>query len=293
MNIELSKTQIGILEALCDQWFKYLSPSEIAEITELSISSIYESVKELIEKNIILEFNGRFKINFSNELAWGFKRLNDSSKLLKLPKDIQNKIFEIREKARLFYLSDLIAFLVFGSAASLDITKQSDVDFLLILKERPKEANFLNFLTSEDKNFHLIENDAGEFNNNYAEGDDFILSILKNHILLQGDDYIRYFLEKDLPIVSKKIIHDREVKLKKLKDKIDALLFSEQPILFEKVKEFIKLQCRVFLMKSNITPQSNKELLEYMKEKYPAYYKAYKSLKRNNFKNIYIKLARD
>lgn len=292
MNIELSKTQIGILEALCNQWFEYISPFDIEEITKLSISSIYESVKELIEKNIILEFKGSFKINFSNEIAWGFKRLNDSSKLLKLKKDIQTKIFEIRDKAKLFYTNKLIAFLVFGSAANLEITKKSDIDFLLILEKRPKES-FLNFLTSEDKNFHLIENDTEEFYDGYGEGDDFIISVLKNHLLIQGDEYIRSFLEMDLPVVSKKVIHDREVKLKKLKNKIDSLLFSEQPIVFEKIKEFIKLQCRIFLMKSNIIPQSNKELFKYMKEKYPKYYKAYKSLKRKNAKDIYIKLARD
>ena len=204
---------------------------------------------------------------------------------------MQSRILEIRDKSRLFYSDRLVAFMVFGSAASLDAAEKSDIDFLLILNKRRKE-DFLGSLTIQDRNFHLIEITIGEFKDSHEKGDDFIVSILKNHLLLQGEGYIRQFLEKGLPAVSKKVVYDKELELKRLGDKIDSLISAEQPIAFEKIKEFIKLQCRISLMKSNIVPQSNKELFKYMKERYPEQYRPYIALKRENARDTYIKLAR-
>jgi len=289
MVIDFSKTQLGILETLSTRWYEFLSVFDISSHSKLPTSSIYDAIKPLKEKNIVIESNGTYRINFSNDIAWAMKRLADANKLYSLPHNVYNKIIEIREKANLFFGSRILAILVFGSSASSEIEKDSDIDFFIVLKE--KREGFLNFLTSANKNFNFIENEESHFNDAYGDGDDFIISILKNHLLIQGDEYIRLFLERDLPIVSKKVIHDRELQLNKLQKKIDKLLIDNQPIIYEKIKEYIKLEIRINLMKRGIIPTSNKNFFEIMKTEYRDHYLSYKNLTRNNAKNTYIKLA--
>jgi len=291
MKIDLTKTQLGILEVLSDRWYEFVNVSNISPYADLSISSVYGSITSLKERNIVMELNRAYKINFSNDIAWAVKRLHDASKLYSLPNHIQHKIVEIREKANLFFTNGIRAIFVFGSSASLEIKKESDVDFFLILQK--KKPNFLNFLTSEDKNFNFIQNELSEFYEGYENGNDFILAILKNHILLQGDDIIRILLERDLPIVSKKVIHEREVQLNELKNKIDKLIFEDHPIAYEKTKEFIKSKVRLMLMKSNVVPVSNRNLFDIMKKQFPKYYESHKNLSRKNTRDTYLKLVRD
>src|SRR3989338_5457683 len=194
MVIDFSKTQLGILETLSTRWYEFLSVFDISSHSKLPASSIYDAIKPLKEKNIVIKSNGTYRINFSNDIAWAMKRLADANKLYSLQHNVYNK------------------------------------------------------------NFNFIENEESHFNDAYGDGDDFIISILKNHLLIQGDEYIRLFLERDLPIVSKKVIHDRELQLNKLQKKIDKLLIDNQPIIYEKIKEYIKLEIRINLMKRGIIP---------------------------------------
>lgn len=290
MDIQLTKTQIAILESLCERWYEFLLPENISKTKKISLSSVYASLKGLKKMNGIFEQNGSFRINFSNEIVWAFKRIYDASKLVNSRKEISSKVQKIREKAELFFADDLIAFLVFGSVASGDVNEDSDIDYLVIVKEKNQQLNFLNFLTSEERNFHYIERSINEFTESYDECDDFIISVLKNNIILLGADYLRPYFELDLPKVSKKVIDEREKQLKELKEKIDKIFFDDPVLFHEKVRELIKLKCRLLLMKLNIVPASNKELLEKIKESYPLYFKAYTTLKQSNAKDVYLKM---
>lgn len=292
MEIQLTKTQIGILEVLSIRWYEFVKVSDISNSSGLSISSIYESITELKERNIVIESNGMYKINFSNDIAWALKRLNDANKLYRLPERIRNKIIEIREKANLFFGIRILTILVFGSCASMEVRKNSDVDFLIVLSEKTR-GSFLNFLTSEDRNFNFIEYEKMEFEKMYDEGDDFIISISKNNILLQGDSYIRRFLERDVPIVSKDLIRKKEGQINELKKKIDKFLHDDQPIAYEKIKEFIRLKVRLLLIKSNIVPISNKNLFDIMKKQFRKYYNAYNNLNMENLGDTYLELLRE
>ena len=291
MVINLSKTQLGILESLSIRWYDFLSISQISIFSKVPESSIYRSIKTLKEKNIIIELDARYKINFSNDIGWAIKKLVDAYRLNNLPHDIKNKIINMREKASLFFGNDIKMLFVFGSSASLELKEKSDIDFLIVLSKKTKE-NFLKFLTTDDKNFNFIEYDIKEFNDAYDDGDDFLISVLKNHILLQGDHYLRFDLERGLPVVSKKVIHDRELQLNSLKSKIDELFFQDQPIVCDKIKEYIKLKVRIMLIKENIIPISNKHLFDLMKKDYLKYYKAYNNLNIKNATNIYTELER-
>ena len=291
MVINLSKTQLGILESLSIRWYDFLSISEISIFSKVPESSIYRSIKTLKEKNIIIESDARYKINFSNDIGWAIKKLVDAYRLNNLPHDIKNRIINIREKASLFFGNDIKMLFVFGSSASLELKEESDIDFLIVLSKKNKE-NFLKFLTTDDRNFNFIEYDIKEFNDAYDDGDDFLISVLKNHILLQGDYYLRFDLERGLPAVSKKVIHDREIQLNNLKIKIDELFFQDQPIVCDKIKEYIKLKVRIMLMKKDIIPLSNKNLFDLMKQYYLKYYRAYNNLNMKDAANIYTDLER-
>jgi predicted nucleotidyltransferase len=291
MVINLSKTQLGILESLSIKWYDFLSISEISIFSKVPESSIYRSIKTLKEKNIIIELDARYKINFSNDIGWAIKKLVDAYRLNNLPHDIKNKIINIREKAGLFFGNDIKMLFVFGSSASLELKEESDIDFLIVLSKKTKE-NFLKFLTTDDRNFNFIEYDIKEFNDAYNDGDDFLISVLKNHILLQGDEHIHFLMKRGLPTVSKKVIHDREIQLNNLKIKIDELFFQDQPIVCDKIKEYIKLKVRIMLMKKDIIPLSNKNLFDLMKQYYLKYYRAYNNLNMKDAANIYTDLER-
>ena len=292
--IALSKTQIGILEELSDNWYKFLHPYDISSKKGLALSSVYESLKDMVERCIILESHGRYKINFSNEIGWNFKRFNDAAKLYKLPKDMQSQVIQIKDRLHLFYGSNLMGFMIFGSAASFEIDNKSDIDFYILLQKKNPKLDFLTTLTSEQRKFHFIEHDLEEFDDAYNDGDDFILSLLKNNIILADHGhFLRYFFERDLPAVSIKIIHENEQKIKRLSSKLDKMIFQDQPLVFEKTKEYIKLKCRIFLLRSNTVPKSNKELMKLMREKYKKYHKAYETITRKNAKDTYIEVSKE
>lgn len=292
-NINLSKTQLAILEELSNSWYSYFSQVDISATTNLPLSSVYGSLRGLVERGIVIGQNSRYKINFSNEIGWNFKKLNDSAKFYSLPNEMQSKAKEINQKLTYFYADKLVAFMIFGSAASMEIDNKSDIDFFILVSRKDPNRSFLSILTSEEKKFHFIEYDTSDFNNGYDEGDDFVISLLKNNLLLidNNHQYLRRFFEKDLPIISIKTIHGNEDRLNELNLKIRNLVIHDHPLVYEKTKEYIKLKCRLFLLKSNIIPKSNKELMALMKERYPQYYKSYKNVSRKNAKETYIKLA--
>ena len=290
MLTNLTKIQMGILETLNSKWYESLLSKEIIGLSKLSSTAVYDSIKELAKENIVLESKGAYRINYSNDIAWAVKRLYDAFKVNVLPDKLKNKIFDIREKANLHFGTNILCILVFGSASSGELKENSDVDFLMILRERTDDIGFLRSLTSMEKDFNIIQYSQESFMDSYDSGDDFIISVLKNHLALQGLDYLRYFLERDIPVVSKKTIHKREQELLSLMKKIDKLLHENQPIAYDKIREFIKLKVRIMLMKSNIIPISRKNLFDLMKVRFKEYCQGYNKLTQKNMHLVYSKL---
>ncbi len=261
-----NKAQAAIMGFLTERWYDSFTAKEIKEKTHLSFQSVYDSLHFLSDKNIVTLHNNSYAINFRNEIAWSFKKLYDSNKFLQLDQHLQNIIKLMREKLELFYQYDLLAFLVFGSIAKLEHKKKSDIDFFVLFKDKQKD--FLKTLTLDYANFNYIDKDIAEFNKEFEEGDDLLISIFKNNLIMYGNDFLRHYFEKGLPNIGKNVIDDREKALEKMKHKIDSLYREDNnQMLVEVFKRYVLLKSRVELIRRlNKIPSTKQETLNEMRK---------------------------
>ncbi|WP_068861152.1 nucleotidyltransferase domain-containing protein [Thermodesulfovibrio sp. N1] len=106
---------------------------------------------------------------------------------------LTNKLSELIEKIKVLYKENLIAIVLFGSAARGDFSQSSDIDLLLILKDsiESKRQRILDF----------YEKVGYEFENHFlspiiltqkelSEYFPFCVGILKDHKVLYDDENI-------------------------------------------------------------------------------------------------------
>ena len=280
-----NKVQIAILEVLVENWYSSFTAKELKGMTKLSFQSVYDSLHHLTKNDIIKINNNCYSINFKNEIAWAFKKLHDSNKFLQLDEVLQNIISLMREKLELFYSSDLITLLVFGSTAKLNHNKDSDIDFFVLLKDK---KDFLKTLTIDYRNFNYIDKSISEFEKEFEEGDDFIISILTNNIILYGNDFLRSYFEKGLPSIGMGVIDDREKLLEDMKGKI-ARLYREnnEQMLLEAFKKYVLAKARIELIrKENKIPSTKQETLDEMKKIDKKLVLAYNTATLDNIKRM-------
>jgi len=280
-----NKTQIKILEFLTENWYDSFIAKEIKQKTSISFQSIYDSLHYLTGKNIVKIHNNSYSINFKNEIAWAFKKLHDSNKFSQLDQNLQNVIALMREKLELFYTYNLLAFLVFGSTAKLEHKKESDIDFFVLSKSK---RDFLKTLTSDYKNFNYINKSIVEFSKEFEEGDDLLISIFKNNMIMYGNDFLRPYFEIGLPSIGKNVIDDREKALEKMRHKIDVLYREDnKQMLVDIFKRYILLKARIELIrKENKIPSTKQETLNRMEKIDKKLIEAYNTVNIKNIKKM-------
>ena len=277
--------ELKIMKFLSRFWYRDFSAYEIAKETKISAPTIYKVIKKFEEKELIKD-GKRVKINFNNLFSYSFKLTYDAERLFELKKEDRNKTNRVYNTFKAEYGIDLLAFIIFGSAASNEQTSQSDIDFLIIVNKK-KEIDYRKKGILSMGNLNIIEKTQGEFENEYLLANDLVLNALMNGIIIFDNGIIRFLLNKPLPAPSYEVINDKKERLEILKGRLLALLKDKNyKELTEQLKLFIIEKARVLFLEKGIIPSSKKFIIKNLKNISKQLYNDYNNLSEKNVKEI-------
>lgn len=208
-----NSNEIKTLSYLYKNYSLKFNAEMLSKELKMPLSSIYSSLNILKKEKFVTPVkpnHNLFKLNSNFLPAIRFREFLDACKFSNFPEKVQEQISDVLLKIRLFH-NEVLFLVLFGSYASGEFTQDSDIDMLLVRKDDSKEIQ-----KELEYRGHLIQYTKSEFNNLFLEGDDFILSILLNHIIMH-DPHLEFhsYLTKEMPKVSGKVIQEREQQLEK------------------------------------------------------------------------------
>jgi len=261
--------ELKILNFLYKHYSLKFNAEILSEKIKMPLSSVYSSLNILKKERFIvpLESNHNFfKLNIDLLPVRKLKEFLEACRFSKMPEKVQKQISNLLSKIRLMH-KEVLFLVLFGSYASGDFTEDSDIDLLLV-----REDNTEYIDTSKwEYNGHLIQYALSEFNNHFIEGDDFVLSILLNHIIVY-DPMLEFYsyLTKGIPNVSEKVIQEREQQLEKQRK--TYLSYYKQNLPEEFVRNFIIfyiMKKRIEYLRKGIILGTNNEALTNIRKEEP------------------------
>ena len=180
----------------------------------------------------------------------------------------------------------LLAFMIFGSAASDEQTAKSDIDFLVVVNKK-KEIDYRKKGILSFENLNIIEKTQDEFESDYLFANDLILNALMNGIILFDNGIINFLLNKPLPAPSYKVIESKKERLETLKGRLLVLLKNKNyKELVEQLKLYIIEKARIKFLEKGIIPSSRKYIIDNLNSIDKQLCKDYNSLSEKNVKEV-------
>ncbi len=278
-----------VFKHLINHYYKEYSIKDLSKETKLSVPKLYKTIAFLGKKKLIIKAEkiDRLKVNLSNIYTQSIKKVIDAEKILKLLPNVSATIESFKDRLLLSYEGYIRSIVIFGSVAVGDFErKKSDIDLLIIVDDRKK----IDF-SSISFEGHTIVKDMKEINQDFIDGDDFLISILKCHIIYYDkNDTFYSLLLKPFPKVSKKVLFQREKLLKDFQDSV-FIEYKNKHFRYalENFKTFLIAKARFELIKNNIIPVSKKDTLVKAKKIFPCIIEDYNKISKNNFREMVMK----
>lgn len=277
-----------VFKHLIAYYYKEYSIKEFSKEIKLSIPKLYKTLASLKKKNLLIKTNkiDRFKVCLDNIYTQSIKKVIGAEKIINLPYNISAILESFKDRLLLKYEKYIRSIVVFGSIAADDFKEKSDIDIFIIAEDKEK----IDF-SSIPFEGHTIVKDMKEINQDFMDGDDFLISILKCHIIYYDpNDAFYSLLLKPFPKVSKKVLLQREERLKDFQDSV----FNEYKnkhfrYAIENFKKFLIAKARLELVKNNQVPVSKKDTLIKAKRYFPYIIEDYNSISKDNFRNVVMK----
>jgi len=184
-----------IMEVLLTDIDAYLYPRKLGRMLGISHRAASMNLKSLARLGIFLESKmGRenhYRVNLSNPATIYFLSFAEYLKLQKrldnLPRRIKRIINELQEILVEKYLDTIFSSLIFGSYAKGYYTKKSDLDLLLITKNKEKiDEDISKISRTWGINISPSYLTLEDFQKNLKNRNPTMEEILKNHIMLIG-----------------------------------------------------------------------------------------------------------
>lgn len=172
-----NNNQFRIIEAFLKNIDKELYMREIARISELDIKIVSRELKTLLDNNVMdYEVRGKIKLyhiknTFESESIIIATEVYRAQKFLEKHDELY---YTIRE------LNKIADFVIFGSYAKEEETKNSDIDIAIFSK---KDKKIEQILSEAPKDFHKQYATFKEFSKLYEKNSVLAGEILRNHVL--------------------------------------------------------------------------------------------------------------
>lgn len=287
------KHDLMLLEFLIKNFYKSFTIEELSKQTKLSIPKLYKTIN-LFKKYLLIKSRINLygvKINLNNIYVEHFKYLIDSEKILQLKEPFLSKIGKTKIELLMRFGNEIKSIILFGSVASEEYNIDSDVDLLIIRKDNSDELD-LSFLDIEG---HIIQKTKKEISDLILNNDDFIISILKNHIIYFDNGTFYNLLHNLSETIPEKqlweMVSKRKQQLKEVKDRLfDRIKKNKLNEAVDFLKQYIILNSRIELLEKNEIPTTKSETLRLISElKKENIKKDYEHISEKNIKKMALK----
>jgi len=271
-----------VFKHLINHYYKNYSIKELSKETKLSVPKLYKTLASLKKENLII----KTKVCLDHIYTRSIKKVVDAEKILNLPYNISAALECFKDRLLLKYEEYIRSIVVFGSVADDNFDEKSDIDLLIIADNKEK----IDFSSMPFEGHTIIKN-MREINQDFIDGDDFLLSILKCHIIYYDkNDTFYSLLLKPFPKIGKKVILEREERLKDFQDSVfNEFKNKHFRYAVENFKMFLIAKARLELIRNNEIPVSKKDTLIKAERYFPDIAEDYNKTTKDNLKKAVMK----
>lgn len=261
----LTKAGTAVLRVLCRYPYRDFYPAELAEKSGISITHVLRLLAELKKYGVVsarsVGKRSAFRLNFENLLALNLIELFNLERRLELPPSFRAPVEELLRKIK----DEASSILLFGSVAKGLQKKESDIDLLIISKNAKKTKEHAKKLIDELFGFYtpLVEEHVfseKDFDSMHKKGNDLIINVIKDGIILHDNGFYMQYLKKSLPEPSKELVRDILESAKESMKAAEMMLPIDHESAIEPLRKIARDCCRALLLMNGIVPGSKHEL---------------------------------
>lgn len=194
--VSRSTAELRLLGALAQAGAAGASREQLTRAAGIGYATFYRQVKGLLGQGILLEQEGRYRLDLSGPYGLHFKLWHDMELLYRLAPPVRSEVLGHLRQARQDLGPHLLALWLVGSAAHGTHGPGSDLDFLAVV-DRPSSTDYrLPALHP----VHFVVLSAGQFRQGVADLEPFPLIALRHGLLLFDRGFAQQHLQRDFPI---------------------------------------------------------------------------------------------
>ena len=194
--VSRSTAELRLLGALAQAGAAGASREQLTRAAGIGYATFYRQVKGLLGQGILLEQEGRYRLDLSGPYGLHFKLWHDMELLYRLAPPVRSEILGHLRQARQDLGPHLLALWLVGSAAHGTHGPGSDLDFLAVV-DRPSSTDYrLPALHP----VHFVVLSAQQFRQGVADLEPFPLIALRHGLLLFDRGFAQQHLQRDFPI---------------------------------------------------------------------------------------------
>lgn len=272
-----SKVKVRILSEIGKRPYKEFYLNELSKTLKIGLGRTKDILDELASFKILNKRRSGnrilFKLNENNNLSFEVVKFANMNALMKLDERFRVAITNFSRAYEITLKENLLSIVVFGSVAKSRATKYSDIDILVIVRQKLgkniKEELHKVFLDILDIFAKIAEEKIfteEEFIKNYQTGDDFLINVMRDGIVVfDRNNFYTKFLFRELPKVTKVTI---ENKLRLVREWLEPSfeIYKKHP---EGVAPELGIisnhLSRALLLLNNILPQSKHDIPNQLK----------------------------
>jgi len=140
MSELINNQNTKVLKALLELGPGKATAEYLALVCVMGVASVYRSLEELIERNILHKTGTTYSLNSTNPFVQKFSELLDAEKMMNLDPRAYQEVVEVANEMRNHFRENDYSLAVFGSSTRGTATMDSDVDLLLVVERELGEA---------------------------------------------------------------------------------------------------------------------------------------------------------
>jgi DNA-binding transcriptional ArsR family regulator len=237
-----------LVDALLEVGSEGATREHLLRKAKISVRTFYKHLKELLEAGVVQEFGNRYRISLELAYVFRYKKWRDLDVLYDREETVRNAVLNIRSDALSLDGDNILCLWLVGSAARGEMKKESDLDFLAIVRSHsdyePKEGSFkVQWVTMK----------RTEFTQKLREGDEFAVSALRQGLIIHDKGVAQKLYLSPINKPSDSSLRERESVVERFRKK----LFEH--LEFEEFEEAEKVLC-------SLTEIALRSILQYLGE---------------------------
>jgi hypothetical protein len=159
-------------------------------------TTFYRLIGSLTDNGLVTVRGGRYALAFENPYAMRFKLWHDMERLYRLTLEDRDTVVDVMSQIRSRHATGLRALWLIGSGARAELESKSDLDFLLVSSEEAKPVSE----TGRRRDISITSMSDEAFRDAYTRADSFVVSALREGIVLLDREFVREFYLTPPPV---------------------------------------------------------------------------------------------